>query len=822
MVSDVCTWLSEEPGDGYLCPSCPFPWWPLHYPSGRVYHRKGRTLFDPPHGQPRFNDRFLTGLMEQILHRGHKPLRTGFFFNEETGAVFGEESAMDYLAHQLHLCDEEEQPQPISLTQSISIMSASSTPRSAHALGRHLHKSLTLDSAKREVLKEWRPDEDSSYSCILSQHSHLQRLSSSLLMVVLSSFDRMTSIQLCISLLTDKEFVELRNSKEGAVVVMAIVVLVVLYMLIWVKADIDYVGDLVWPTGAPDGVSCERPAKDRLASNLQIRLSLVYFQLFAIPNLVTDVLQLCHPRKGAMKFAALSYRGKIPRFFALGFVNKVMFHFEESVGVLTLLPNMALVKIPCMAFKVYMFVLLQQSGLLLVSLIWDVILNSVKTYKIISHIQTAVKYKRWLADPHSDMTMSARTVREKLLKKHFFFQDSQVPGQLEDPGPMGWFLQLFGGRCCDEPQRSPTGYLGRWTLPDDPKAEDLRCDWVQRSIKLKTAKSMLRCRPGEEIGRKTIWSCGLPSIPAVVVEKLALVNANERVRTEFWYTLSGKVLYEDPRHHSKRTSEEPFLHLEEFVANEINEIENAPVPDEARRLDCNEDDDEDEVFYGRLLTYSTAFYNIAMFNLLVEIVTTKELSGLFDCHILSLFLISRFLWLYISLRRAQRAIVLDWFDKGEYVTNVGCFGRFGLLFSSTIVEMFTLPRMDMYTTQSLHGILSQVPVLLADVALTLGLVWTLETRALHQLMTWLVLVLTVLNFVLKAILLYHYIGARQRYRSWLKVKLQDVGQPDPIMRALKREWRTYFGELAHVLASGPLTLGPNSIGVYQSLSDSAD
>ena len=36
-------------------------------------------------------------------------------------------------------------------------------------------------------------------------------------MVVLSSFDRMTSIQLCISLLTDKEFVELRNSKEGRV-----------------------------------------------------------------------------------------------------------------------------------------------------------------------------------------------------------------------------------------------------------------------------------------------------------------------------------------------------------------------------------------------------------------------------------------------------------------------------------------------------------------------------------------------------------------------------------------------------------------------------
>lgn len=98
--------VDTEPGDGYLCPSCPWPWWALHYPSGRVFHRKGRTLFDPPHGQPKFNDRSLRGFMDQILYRGHKPLRTGFFYNEETGAVFGEESAMEHLAQQLHLMDE--------------------------------------------------------------------------------------------------------------------------------------------------------------------------------------------------------------------------------------------------------------------------------------------------------------------------------------------------------------------------------------------------------------------------------------------------------------------------------------------------------------------------------------------------------------------------------------------------------------------------------------------------------------------------------------------------------------------------------------------
>ena len=133
-----------------------------------------------------------------------------------------------------------------------------------------------------KVLMEWRPDEDSSYCCLLSQDSHLQRLSQSLFMVVLSSFDRMTSVQLCISLLADKEFADLRGSWEGHMVVFSIVGLVILYMIVWllqsvsrandaVRADIDYVGDLVWPTGAPKGVSCERPDGDRLASNLAVR-----------------------------------------------------------------------------------------------------------------------------------------------------------------------------------------------------------------------------------------------------------------------------------------------------------------------------------------------------------------------------------------------------------------------------------------------------------------------------------------------------------------------------------------------------------------------
>ena len=67
------------------------------------------------------------------------------------------------------------------------------------------------------------------------------------------------------------------------------------------------------------------------------------------------------------------------------------------------------------------------------------------------------------------------------------------------------------------------------------------------------------------------------------------------------------------------------------------QLQDEEVPDECENLEPDE-----EFFYGRLLTYSsfsmrlcealarascTAFYNIAMLNLLLEIVTTKEATG---------------------------------------------------------------------------------------------------------------------------------------------------------------------------------------------------
>ena len=54
------------------------------------------------------------------------------------------------------------------------------------------------------------------------------------------------------------------------------------------------------------------------------------------------------------------------------------------------------------------------------------------------------------------------------------------------------------------------------------------------------------------------------------------------------------------------------------------------------------------------------------------------------------------------------------------------------------------------------------------------------------------------------VLLYHYVGSRWRYRIWLKAKLQEE-PPEVMARALRREWRTYYGELAQVLDDTPLS-----------------
>jgi len=833
--------------------------------------------------------------MEHLVSRGSKAWRTGFFYDEESGAVFGEETTVEQIAQQL-LGDEEgsqedeQEGHPMArrsrssasqLSQLSHLSSRSHLPMFTGPSGRKFTRGVSLDSLKRKALKEWRPAEDSSYAHLLSQQSYIKTLSRSLLMVVLAAFDKVTSIALCISLCTDKEFIALRESWEGVLVVYSIVILFLLYVVLWiftargranaqVRADIDYVGDLVWPSGAPNrNFPAVRPEGDRLASNAAVRFALTYMQLFSIPYLVTDVVQLCHPRKGAMRYAALSHRGKIPRVFALGYVNKVMFQYEETVGVLALLPNLALVKLPCMAMKVYMFICMKRSVLVLMSALWDFLLFVVKVYMIISHIDTAIKFKSWLVASHPDLNRAARTVREKLLKKYFFFFESeQNPGHLEDPGVLGWIWQLFGR--CSEEQRSTSGYLGRWTqsscaLPSSPNRPtsprnlnalkrsttsemdmSLSESWVENSIPLPMARAILAPRHGEEIGRKIIFSNGIPTVPSRVVDEVALVcPETESVCYEFWYTEQGKVRYDEPPAIKANADEAAYVSLSET---------------------------DEEWMYGRLVTTSSfamklcevlarsscnAFYNIAMLNLLTEIISTEELASELDSYILGLFIVSRFLWVYIAHRRAQRTLTLDWFDKGEYVTNEGFFGRLDLLFSLTIVEAFLIPRIvrdivsllhpdkrchpftafggklygprayilgfptkDMYITESMHGILSQVPVLIADVAVIASLCWTLRAKIglfcfsipedrerwlWCRCMTWLVLLLTITNFALKAWILRRYIAARYRYRSWLKAKLNDSSQPDACRRAQKKEWRVFFGELSQILVSGPLS-----------------
>ena len=126
---------------------------------------------------------------------------------------------------------------------------------------------------------------------------------------------------------------------------------------------------------------------------------------------------------------------------------------------------------------------------------------------------------------------------------------------------------------------------------------------------------MLRCRPGEEIGRRVVWSCGTPANPCISGGGLDVGGSNYR-------TSSHGILVQPPvaesftkdRNHDVRKSQKYQMNVKIWTS-------------------------EEEFMYARLLTSSsfamrlcealarascTAFYNIAMLNLLVEIVTTEE------------------------------------------------------------------------------------------------------------------------------------------------------------------------------------------------------
>eukprot|EP00931_Biecheleriopsis_adriatica_P018028 TRINITY_DN12730_c0_g1_i1.p1 TRINITY_DN12730_c0_g1~~TRINITY_DN12730_c0_g1_i1.p1 ORF type:complete len:842 (-),score=143.55 TRINITY_DN12730_c0_g1_i1:133-2658(-) len=816
----------REPANGTLCPSFPFPLLPLRYPGASFAHPDRRpNVFDPPEGQPRFQDETLRRFAEKFHARGG-PLRTGFFVDEDGGAVFGEETSVDLLAR--NFLGEPDSPEASIRVDNRAGNDLVSKERSSNSdgIGRKMKLSLNRSWEEQKVRSKWRPSEQSNYVCLLSQHSYTLKLCQSLLMVVLSSCDLMTSLQLCVSLFSSGTYSDLRNTPRGLVIVYTIIGLVLLYILLWlltarsranaqIRSDIDYVGDLVWPTGAPNGESQGRPARDQLASNFAVRCALMYMHLYQLPFLVREAVQLCHPRKGAMKFGACSRRGNIPRFFALGYVNKA--------GILSSLPHLVLVKLPLIALKVYMFVSLQRSPLLLGSILLTITLNGVKAYQILLHIQDFIAFKRWLVESEDGEDAADRTVREKLLKKHFYFTDSHSePGTrtLEDPGVIGLLQHLCGWCRCSEETRTPSGYLDRWQHTSPEIGVDLPGDGHRGLLKAYGSSFS-----------------GSPGLPAGVVEKVQLADPDrQQVREEFWYTKDGRVTYDDP-------AQTPAVQCcdgsEELVAHQ-------------------------DWLYGRVLTTSTfvmelcstllrasctVFYNISMFNLLVMIVTSKDLAGRFDRALLGLFLVSRLMWVFNAMRRAQKLIVMDWRDRGEYVMNVDIMGRLMLLLSVTVVEMFTISRIvreavllmhpdkrahplatfggkrhgprtfligfaskDMYVTESLHGILPQIPLLLADLALTASLCWTLrakiglvgslkEDRLWTRLMCGLVIILTAALLLLKVHMLIVYFIARYRYRPWLKKQLEDESLPQPTRRELQMEWRAYFSNSTHVLPS---------------------
>jgi len=612
----------------------------------------------------------------------------------------------------------------------------------------------------------------------------------------------MTFVQLCINLWLNTEFARLRTEEPEFVVMLTAMLL--LSNVVWVYyayrqtvarviADIDYIGDLVWNNNNEG----HRPEDDRIASNRDVRFALFLTNLFELPYIVKEVVNLCHPRKGIMTYGAFGGWGRLPRTIALGYANKFMFGYEETAGTLTTVPHIVMGKLPTVLLKVFIFVRYKSTWILGMSIAWSSMLLVVKIAAIIEYTFKAHKLKKWCVDNYEEGPPEQRTVIERKLLRDFYFQFDHHK-KLVDPGTRGWLMQM--APVSVERSGHRDGFLHKWTAPD------------------RMASKRICCSSGGE------------RIPDAVIDRLRLADEQTGcVRTEFWYCPNddGALEYSDPTR--------------------------------GRGRDPLQAGHGDGWRYARLVTVSSftkelmmslvkaslnSMYAVGMLNLCFYLLSQDDLEFAISIWVFGLFALTRIAWFLFALWQSQQTIVVDWKEVGDFVTDVGLVGRIMLFVSNLIIHMFVLPKQvreavtlfhpeksfqpycafggrnfgprvfaigfatkDMYHTESYHGALPQVPLLLADSITMLALAWTLAlefgvrgdlpTRAnkIDYCERFNIIALITTSLALsftRACMLHKYIRARYRYREWLEARMVSNNVHEAELNALRKHWFTHF------------------------------
>eukprot|EP00928_Gymnodinium_smaydae_P010929 TRINITY_DN14115_c0_g4_i1.p1 TRINITY_DN14115_c0_g4~~TRINITY_DN14115_c0_g4_i1.p1 ORF type:complete len:864 (+),score=144.14 TRINITY_DN14115_c0_g4_i1:83-2674(+) len=780
-----------DPYNDLCCQAMPFPAKPLRYPglASELFGRDGR-LHNSPIEQPQFSREVLR---EAAFGRRDQPgylkpgrgLPRGFYFEMGTFLKYDDEGLAQRMKGRAGVV--------------LRLLGYR-----VQALGRLLLTWLTFGwccgycavtgPAREPSFSEFTDfNKEVNYARFLSRHSYTIDLFKALSVVCLKSFDAIIVVQLGLSVWISDEFADLRGT--DAWVLYVLIFFLSLSMAVWfyfayrqtittIRRDIDYVGDLVWSNNNEGN----RPADDRIASDWSVRFSLFFMNLFELPYSVREVVALCHPRKGAMTFGAFGGWGRLPRTVILGYENKIMFEYEESSTFPSTVPHILFAKLPTCLVKVYIFVVYQRLWLLGISIAVSSVTLATKFAMIVEYLFKASRYRRWVLDNYEEGPPEQRTVLEKKLFTEFNFTKGP-DGKLVDPGARGWLLQMLpvANRTGDE-----RGFLARWQDRGDHYKLERIC-----------------CQSGEE------------SIPADVIEQLKIADEKGEVRTEFWYhPTRGELSYVEPREVGRRAWRYArVITVSSFVQ---------------------------ELTFSLLRASLNMMYNIGMINLCVYLMEKDAADRIVSYVVFVIFVSTRIIWIGVGLWQSQQSIAIDWKEVGDFVTVVGLVPRMELFISNTVIHLFIIPKQvreavalfhpeknfqpycsfggkcfgprafvigfatkDMFETESNHGALAQAPLLIADLIITLFLVWELtleltrdDIRGYSSAMrkpSWssyersnisVLIVLSLIHCSMRYYSLRLYLRARRRYKKWLDKRWGD--ETDAEIHALRKQWLTHF------------------------------
>jgi len=657
----------------------------------------------------------------------------------------------------------------------------------------------------KENINRWTLYENYNYALLLTRDYYTRVLGAAVLSVMLKGADLICTAQLCVSLLYDPHFSGL--SQDLNWVRYSWFVIEVLGLLMWtfmgfrltasmVAEDIEYVGDLVWSNN-----NCgPKPAGNRVASNLKVRAALILINMLQTPYLVQDVVKLCHPRKGSMKFSAFGGWGQIPRVFALGFENRVMLEYQLRAGMLASISKFLLFRVPALGLKIFLLIHGKPSWILISSVLSATLVTFCKSSDVWDYLHYAAWFRAWCVGRLQHGDDNERVIIEKLLMSRFFFTKGPS-GELQEPGVVGVVKQIFGAAA--QTSKNPDGFMAIW----------------KTKVSAADAKIVINAPVEQE-----------HSIQNEVIQKLELAStATASFRSHFWYKENMvDISYVDPTVDEPDGSKWKFASLITWSSFSV------------------------ELAITLFEVLSTTMYTMGMWNFLVVSWARagRRIAWTPESILLLLFILSRASWVIIAAHQALKVIAIDWTNVGDFVTSVGAYERLYLTMCTTILEMFVMPKVvkeavslfhpeknvqpfcafggkiygprayalgfatrEMQIVANYRGIRTFTPVLLGDILYLLFLCWLIfgqicatmgwkrtklnfglhEFESKFQFSLAVVLVIAAaLSILVRLRIVKKYVYAFRRYKEWIQERLKSSRISESEKTSLHKEWQTYF------------------------------